>query len=120
MNKITIYGIPNCDTVKKTTDWFRKNKVEFDFHDYKKEGISKSKLQAWCRQAGWEKLLNKKSTTWRNTDAAIQAGVTNTSSAIALMLEQTSLIKRPVIETAQGIVIGFDEKNISSLINQKK
>ena len=84
--------------------------MEFDFHDYKKRASVKANCRLGAGEAGWEKLLNKKSTTWRNTDAAIQASVTNTSSAIALMLEQNSLIKRPVIETAQGIVIGFDEK----------
>lgn len=120
MDKITIYGIPNCDTIKKTKDWFSKNKIDITFHDYKKEGISKKKLQDWCKEAGWETLLNKKGTTWRTIDPAVQAGVTNATAAIALMMDHNSLIKRPVIETGKKIIVGFDEKNISSLIKHKK
>ncbi|MEI9933478.1 MAG: ArsC/Spx/MgsR family protein [Ferruginibacter sp.] len=67
-----IYGIANCDTIKKTLDWFKKNKIDFTFHDYKKVGISKSKLETWSKQVGWEILLNKKSSTWRSLSAAEQ------------------------------------------------
>ena len=65
MRTITIYGIPNCDTIKKTRDWFKQKNIEIIFHDYKKEGIGKEKLTAWCKLTGWEVLLNKKSSTWR-------------------------------------------------------
>ena len=112
MATITVYGIPNCDTVKKTMDWFKKNKLQIIFHDYKKEGISKEKLIAWCKVTGWEILLNKKSTTWRNLSAWQQNKITNQTAAIQLMTEQTSIIKRPVIEFEEKLLVGFDEKKL--------
>jgi arsenate reductase len=62
---MTVYGIPNCDTVKKSLDWLKKNKIDYEFHDYKKSGITKAKLEAWSKKVGWEVLVNKKGTTWR-------------------------------------------------------
>lgn len=118
MATVHIYGIPNCDTIKKTLNWFNRQGITYVFHDYKKEGIKKGKLQEWCRKAGWETVMNKRSTTWRETDPAVQAGITNAAAAIGLMMEANSLIKRPVIETEKGIIIGFDEKNILSQIKQ--
>lgn len=106
---IIIYGIPNCDTIKKTLGWFTKNKIEFEFHDYKKSGISKEKLNAWCKLAGWEIVLNKKSSTWRNLPKEEQEKITNQTKAIALMQHQNSIIKRPVIEIGDKILVGFDE-----------
>ena len=110
MATIIIYGIPNCDTIKKTMDWFKKSKLETVFHDYKKEGITKEKLTAWCKQAGWEILLNKKGTTWRQLPAGTQAGIVKEREAIALMMQSPSLIKRPVIELGNKIMVGFDEE----------
>ena len=114
MSTITVYGIPNCDTIKKTLDWFKKHKVTVVFHDYKKEGISKEKLTAWCKQAGWEVLLNKRSTTWRELPENEQAAVTTTAAAIKLMQQQTSIIKRPVIEFEKKLLVGFDENILNS------
>ena len=114
MSTITVYGIPNCDTIKKTLDWFKKHKVTVVFHDYKKEGISKEKLTAWCKQVGWEVLLNKKSTTWRELAADEQAAVTTTAAAIKLMQQQTRIIKRPVIEFEKKLLVGFDENILNS------
>jgi arsenate reductase len=106
-----VYGIPNCDTIKKTKDWLTKHKINFEFHDYKKEGISKAKLETWSKQVGWEILLNKKSSTWRGLSSTEQGKITGQPAAIKLMMENTSIIKRPVIELTNGtIVVGYDEE----------
>ena len=87
-----VYGIPNCNTVKKSIDWLKNNEVEFEFHNYKKKGITNEKLQEWSKELGWEKVLNKKGTTWRTLSADRQQQVTDESSAIELMLEKHSVI----------------------------
>ncbi len=105
-----VYGIKNCNTVKSAIDWLNKNKIEFDFHDYKKSGITATKLSEWCKQVGWESLVNKRGTTWRQLDEIDQKKVTNEKSAIALMVEKTSVIKRPLIEkNGKVVLLGFDE-----------
>jgi arsenate reductase (glutaredoxin) len=105
-----MYGIKNCNTVKSAIDWLNKNKVEFEFYDYKKSGITAAKLREWSRQVGWENLVNKRGTTWRQLDEAIQKQVINEKSAIALMVEKTSVIKRPLIEkNGKVVLLGFDE-----------
>jgi Spx/MgsR family transcriptional regulator len=105
-----VYGIKNCNTVKSAIEWLNKNKVEFEFHDYKKSGITTAQLSEWCKQVGWESLVNKRGTTWRQLDEAVQKKVTNEKSAIALMMEKTSVIKRPLIESSGKVVLlGFDE-----------
>jgi Spx/MgsR family transcriptional regulator len=114
MSIITVYGIPNCDTIKKTLDWFKQYKIAIVFHDYKKEGITKEKLTAWCKLAGWEVLLNKKSTTWRGLTPEEQATIVNQTAAIKLMQANTSIIKRPVIEFEKNILVGFDEKKLNT------
>ncbi len=108
---MTVYGIKNCNTVKSALDWLKKNKIEFDFHDYKSKGITEVKLKAWSKQVGWESLVNKRGTTWRQLDEATQKKITNEKAAIALMLEKTSVIKRPLIEEdGKVLVLGFDEE----------
>ena len=105
-----VYGIKNCNTVKSAIDWLKKNKVEFEFHDYKKSGITAAKLSEWSKQIGWESLVNKRGTTWRQLDEAVQKKVINEKSAIALMIEKTSVIKRPLIEAnGKVMLLGFDE-----------
>ncbi len=105
-----VYGIKNCNTVKSAIDWLNKNKIEFEFHDYKKSGITEVKLDAWCKQVGWESLVNKRGTTWRQLDEAVQKKVINEKTAIALMMEKTSVIKRPLIEDeGKVLLLGFDE-----------
>jgi arsenate reductase (glutaredoxin) len=109
---IHIYGIPNCDTVKKSLDWMKKNKVEFTFHDFKKEPITTPKIKAWSKAVGRDILLNKKSTTWRGLTPEEQEAATTEKGSLKLMQEKTSVIKRPVVEWANGkITAGFDEKN---------
>ena len=110
MSKITIYGIPHCDTIKKTITWFKEKNIAFEFHDYKKSGITKEQLTAWCKQVGWETILNKKSTSWRELDAATQEKITTATEAIKLMMQNNSIIKRPVVEQNKIIIlVGFDK-----------
>jgi len=107
---ITVYGIPNCDTIKKTRDWLDEHKIKYAFHDYKKSGISKEKLSAWSKKVGWEILLNKKSSTWRNLSPDEQKKVTSEITAIKVMMENNSIIKRPVIENGDVILVGYNEE----------
>jgi Spx/MgsR family transcriptional regulator len=113
MSIIYLYGIPNCDTVKKTAIWLAANKVEVTFHNYKTEGIDKKKLTTWCKKVGWQIILNKKSTTWKSLAADVQKNITNQAAAIQLMMEHTSLIKRPIIEVNDTLIVGFNEQILS-------
>ncbi|MBC7868186.1 MAG: arsenate reductase [Gloeobacteraceae cyanobacterium ES-bin-316] len=106
---IKIYGIPNCDTVKKALNWLNKNEIVYDFHDYKKQGISKAKLQEWCRLKGWETIFNKRSTTFKELAAAAGTTVDGQAQAIQLMQQHNSIIKRPIIEVNGEIIAGFNE-----------
>lgn len=111
-----VYGIKNCDTVKKALTWLQQNNIEFEFHDFKKLGVSEEKLKEWSDKLGWEKLLNKKGTTWKKLEPDFQSSVTSESEAFKLMQERTSVIKRPVIETGKGISVGFDEEQLRQLV----
>jgi arsenate reductase len=106
---ITLYGIPNCDTVKKARAWLAGEGVDHAFHDFKKQGVPPERLDLWLRAAGWEKLLNRQGTTWRKLDADTQLRSGNETGARSLMLSQPSIIKRPVVEWADGqVTVGFD------------
>jgi len=105
---ITLYGIPNCDSVKKAKMWLAENEVEYQFHDYKKLGIDKPTLKAWSKKVGWETLLNRRGTTWRKLTDAERANLTETR-AIQLMIANSSLIKRPTITLDDEVIVGFDE-----------
>ena len=110
-----VYGIKNCDAVKKTLNWLKANNKVFEFHDYKKEGITTEKLQSWCSQVGWENLLNRRGTTWRKLDEETRNTVTDETQAINVMLTNTSIIKRPVIEKdGKVLMVGFDEASYSA------
>jgi arsenate reductase len=102
----TIYGIKNCDTMKKARAWLDSHGVTYEFHDYKTAGAPKEKLKAWCDELGWETLLNRAGTTFRNLPEADKQGL-NERKAIALMLEQPSMIKRPVLEVGKKLLVGF-------------
>ena len=116
----TLYGIPNCDTVKKTRTWLDSHRIPYEFHDYKKEGISKAKLQSWLKQKDWTVLVNTKSTTWRELDEKQRSAVTGASTAIPLMESQTSVIKRPIIEKDGRIIaVGFNEAEYLKLFKVK-
>ena len=106
----TVYAIPNCNTVKKALDWLKANKVSYEFHDYKKKGITATQLTTWSKQIGWEALINKKGATWRQLPKELQETITTQKAAIALMTEKTSIIRRPLIEeNGKILVLGFDE-----------
>src|SRR5690606_487431 len=109
-----IYGIKNCNMVKKALDWFAKEGIDYTFHDFKKEGVSAEKLQAWENQIGWEPLVNKRGTTWRKLSQEEQQAVVDATSANRLMQAKTSVIKRPVIESPNGIILGFDENEYTA------
>lgn len=102
-----IYGIPNCDTMKKARAWLETNGLEFSFHNYKKSGLEAATLEKWIQQVGWEVLVNKRGTTWRQLDPAAKENL-NATSAAQLMLANTSLIKRPVLDNNQQLLVGFD------------
>ena len=107
---IVLYGIPNCDTVKKARAWLAARGVEVQFHDFKKQGVPRAHLDRWIAAAGWEKLLNRQGATWRKLDAATQAGVHDAASAAALLMQHPSAIKRPVVEwsaAAGDVTVGF-------------
>ena len=103
---VTIYGIRNCDTMKKARAWLDERKVDYAFHDYKAAGIERARLEAWCRKAGWAALLNRSGTTFRKLPDSDQAGLDETK-AIALMLAQPSMIKRPVLDLGGELLVGF-------------
>lgn len=107
---VTLYGIPNCDTVKKARAWLAAQGVEVRFHDFKKAGVPAERLALWMDAVGWEKLLNRQGSTWRKLDAAAQAAVVDAASAAALLVREPSAIKRPVVEWGRGtpaITVGF-------------
>jgi len=113
-----VYGIPNCNTVKKARTWLSDNGFEYEFHDFKKAGITADKLEAWCAAFGWEKVLNKKGTTWKKLSPDQQEMVKDEKSATALLLTNTSAIKRPVIEqNGKPVLLSFDEEQyVKSLL----
>jgi arsenate reductase (glutaredoxin) len=104
--KVMVYGIPNCDTVKKSRAWLDAASIAYSFHDYKKQGVPEAALRRWVEVLGWEALLNKKGTTWRKLTQAQQAAVVNAESAIQLMLREASVIKRPVLEGSGVLTVG--------------
>lgn len=105
---VTLYGIPNCDTVKKARTWLDAQGIGYAFHDYKKAGADAAKLAAWCDAAGWDKVLNRAGTTFRKLPEADKADL-NQTKAIALMVANPSCIKRPIAEHPGGLLVGFKE-----------
>jgi arsenate reductase len=103
---ITLYGIPNCDTVKKARTWLDTRGIAFTFHDYRKAGADADRLAAWCAAKGWETILNRAGTTFKKLPEADSTGL-DQAKAIALMLAQPSMIKRPVVEHQGGLLVGF-------------
>jgi arsenate reductase (glutaredoxin) len=103
---VTIYGIKNCDTMKKARAWLDDRGVAYTFHDYKSAGIERARLERWAREAGWEALLNRAGTTFRKLPEHHKEGLTE-KKAIALMLDQPSMIKRPVLDVGGRLLVGF-------------
>lgn len=108
---IILYGIPNCDTVKKARAWLGEQGLDYQFHDFKKQGVPADRVPAWMAAVGWDKLLNRQGTSWRRLDPAVQARVSDAASAAVLVQEHPSVIKRPLVEwsgTPTGrVTVGF-------------
>jgi arsenate reductase (glutaredoxin) len=111
---ITIYGIKNCDTMKRARTWLDGHKVDYGFHDYKTAGIDRAVLEGWVKKVGWEVLLNRAGTTFKKLPDADKEGLTE-KKAIALMLAQPSMIKRPVLEAKDKLTVGFKPDDYKTL-----
>ncbi|MCV6612284.1 MAG: ArsC family reductase [Amphritea sp.] len=112
----TLYGIPNCDTVKKAQRWLNDNNVEFAFHDFRKDGLTQAQLEQWVAALGWEALLNKRSTSWRQLSDEVKNNI-DEASAIREMLATPTLIKRPVLTTGEALHTGFKDSDYSALFS---
>lgn len=111
---VKVYGIPNCDTMKKARKWLAEHDVAYQFHDYKKEGVDEKRLRGWVSQVGWETLLNRRGMMWRKLDDGVKAGI-DEASAIQVMLETPSIIKRPVLEHGKTLQVGFKEADYEAI-----
>lgn len=114
MSDATVFGIPNCDTVKKARQWLDAHGVAYAFHDYKKAGVDEAALRAWVERLGWEPLLNRAGTTFRKLPDADKADI-DAAKAIALMLANPSTIKRPVLVRDATLIVGFDPARYAGL-----
>jgi len=114
---IALYGIPNCDTVRKARRWLDAQGIAYRFHDFRKDGLDERQLRAWVDELGWEILLNRSGTTWRSAPDRIKAGL-DADVAIAFMLQMPAAIKRPVLDTGRERVIGFSESRYQSLFSR--
>ena len=112
--KTILYGIPNCDTMKKARSWLEAQRVAYEFHDYKKSGIERAKLESWLKTVGWEVLLNRAGTTFRKLPDAAKLNL-DEARAVKLMLEQPSIIKRPVLERGKTLLVGFSPEKYAAL-----
>ena len=113
-----LYGIPNCNTVKKARDWLDANNITYEFHDFKKQGIGEATIQNWLTQYPWEKLINRAGLTWRGLDEATQSGITDNASATALMQAKTSVIKRPILVKDKKILaLGFSDAEYHNIFH---
>lgn len=114
---ITLYGIKNCDTVKKARRWLEYNSIDYHFHDFREQGISESLVQGWLKQCPLEKLVNKRSTSWKQLDETERERL-SAETAPALCCQYETLIKRPVLDMDGTITVGFSEKNYQTLFNR--
>jgi Spx/MgsR family transcriptional regulator len=115
--KPKIYGIRNCDTMKKAFAWLEAKKIDYDFHDYKKDGVPAGKLREWARVAGWERLANTRGPTWRKIPEEQRENL-NEARALALLAQNASAIKRPVVEAGSALLIGFDESEYAAALRR--
>ncbi|MGK5023853.1 ArsC family reductase [Janthinobacterium sp. RB2R34] len=112
---ITLYGIPNCDTVKKARTWLADHQQAFTFHDFKKQGLERATAQQWLTQLPWDVLVNKKGTTWRGLSDERKASIVDADSALELMLENPSIIKRPVLDRDGQFSVAFSSEQYTTL-----
>lgn len=117
MTTITLYGIPNCDTVKKARTWLAAQQLDFTFHDFKKQGLERAAVEAWLQQLPWDVLVNKKGTTWRALSDERKASITDAASALELMLENPSIIKRPVLDKDGKYSVAFSDAQYSAIFS---
>ncbi|HEY6241906.1 MAG TPA: arsenate reductase [Burkholderiales bacterium] len=115
--KPKIYGIRNCDTMKKALAWLDSKKIAYDFHDYRKDGVPEGKLKEWAARAGWETLANSRGPTWRKIPEAQREKLTE-ARALALLAQNSSAIKRPVVEAGSALLIGFDPAEYSATLRK--
>ena len=113
---VTLYGISNCDQVRKTLGWLRQNGIEYRFHDYRVDGIERGMLERWCSHLPWNSLLNRRGLTWRSLDEPTRAQVVDQTSAIELMMAHPTLIKRPVIEFEDRLLLGFSAERLAATL----
>lgn len=114
-----LYGIPNCNTVKKAQDWLKTNGYDYEFHDFKKKGITAGKLTEWFNTFGWEKVINKAGLTFKKLNKEEQASVNNADSAMAYLISNTSAIKRPIVEIdGKAVLLGFKEDEYQALLTK--
>jgi arsenate reductase len=111
----TLYGIPNCDTVKKARTWLAGQGHDVDFHDFKKQGLARATVAGWLKQLDWEVLVNRKGTTWRKLPDERRAAVNDKASALELMLENPSVIKRPVLDAGGKLSVGFSPDQYAAM-----
>ncbi len=111
---VTLYGIPNCDTMKKARKWLGQHGIDYQFHDFKKLGLEEPLLRGWVKELGWEILLNRRGMMWRKVSKEIQEAI-DEKSAIRLMLETPTIIKRPVLELDGKLYVGFKEQEYEEL-----
>ena len=114
---VTLYGIPNCDTVRKARRWLDQQGIAYRFHDFRRDGLDEARLRAWVVELGWETLLNRSGTTWRSAPDAVKAGLT-AETAIAFMLQAPAAIKRPVLDIGEQRVVGFSEARYQSTFSR--
>ena len=113
---ITLYGIKNCDTVKKARDWLAKNNIEYRFHDFRAESLQHDQINQWIAKLGLETLINKRSTTWKALDENIKTNI-NEKSAAAIIAEHPTLIKRPLLDTGTQLNVGFNDADYAKIFN---
>lgn len=116
MQETTLYGIPNCDTVKKARTWLAEHGHAYTFHDFKKQGLNRDTVQGWLAQVDWEVLVNRKGTTWRGLSDQQKAAVVDADSALALMLASPSVIKRPVLNLGGRVTVGFKPEHYAAFV----
>jgi Spx/MgsR family transcriptional regulator len=114
---ITLYGIKNCDTVKKARKWLETEGIDYQFHDFREDGTSRDQVAGWLQELGWETVVNKRSTTWKGLSAD-QRDTMDATSALEVILDQPTLIKRPVLDTGNERIIGFKAADYANLFNQ--
>lgn len=115
---LVVYGISNCDTIRKTRKWLEAHGIDYRFHDFRKNGLAAEQLKSWVDQLGWETLLNKRGTTWRKLSETDKADI-DATKAIELMLTYPAMIKRPVLDTGDEMIVGFNEQQLDKALGAR-